>query len=115
MEARSHKLYFVVAEINRTGFIIGALTALPKAKSIYEKLSQRMSTYPYTDPEKSVEAFSGHRSYVIHNELHIAKKYRTYTGNGIVSLYVIKLEDHWDSIDSFVKHREIQQELFLEV
>ena len=116
--------YLVVIEINRIGIIIGEYKSFKKAQNINKRIWEIVVNYPY-DEIKAEERVKndflyGRRSYNIRAEIFIKKlnnhkrMCKQTCSNGMLETYIFYYRKDVYGIDSFIKEREFQTELFID-
>jgi len=108
-------MYILITEVNRIGFIIDSYTNIEDAKVEFYKIRKLGYGRTYHEIKYILERLSGYKRYEILNERIFYNKsvvYEIYDGE--FNTFILKLGSSWPTIDSFIKEREFQTELFLD-
>lgn len=106
-------MYFIAVEIERNGYIVGSYDNFIDAEFGFEKIIQASNKYSFNDTENFNNELSDYRKYQIMNEQFFNGKDKLMATNGILSVYIFKLGDKWETVDAFIDERSFQAGLFL--
>ncbi len=100
--------FFVVVEINSTGYIIGRYSTLKEALIEFETIWKIADNFFYHEGEDARKTFFYFKKYIIRNELYINLQGSYIITDGIISTYILEEEKNWENIESFIKERGFQ-------
>jgi hypothetical protein len=104
-------MFFVVAEIHNTGYLIGEFSTLEECNVVQSKIINLSIGYSYQDFQKIKTKLIGYNSYKISNGEDI-RYFKSQSTNGVFSVYTIEINKANPNIASFIKKREFQSKLF---
>lgn len=104
-------MFFVVAEIHNTGYIIGEFSTFEEANMEQSRIFSLSFAYPYQEIHKVNTNLKGYKSYKIKNGDYVGHC-KAVTTSGAYNVYTIEINNSYPSIDLFIKDREFQTKLF---
>lgn len=104
-------MFFVVAEIHNTGYIIGEFSTFEEANMEQSRIFSLSFEYSYQEIHKVNTNLKGYKSYKIKNGDYI-RHCKAVTAGGVYNVYTIEINNTYPSIALFIKDREFQTKLF---
>jgi hypothetical protein len=100
------KSYLIIIELNTTGYIIGTEETLVEAEIRVDKMCNESTIYSFHDLEKYHSHLKEYKSYSINGNLNNIEKVKQQLTNGILSYYILEIDEKTFSFEQFIRERE---------